>query len=105
MKKTWMVFALAAVLMSGSLNLFVQETAMCACNLTGAPAVQPPDSLRLGIILVQFGAWATNTDVRDDRCHAHLEDNHYTYQELSQPMLNFCNHRKNVRAFSQHICL
>ena len=105
MKSTWIVFALWTGLMVTSPNVYAQEATVCACNLTGAPAAQPPDSLRLGVILVQFSDWATNTDARGDRCHAHLQDSHYTYQELSQPMLNFCNHQKNVRAFIQNICL
>jgi len=105
MRKTWMIFALVAGLMSANANLKAQDTGICYPNPCQGLFSPPPATLNLGVILVQFSDWATNTDARGDRCHAHRQDNHYSYQELSQPMLNFCNHRKNVRAFSQNICL
>ena len=83
MRKTWMIFALVAGLIVASSNVRAQEAAMCVCNLTGAPATPPPDSLRLGVILVQFSDWATNTDARGSVCQIHLPPNnidHYTYQ-------------------------
>jgi M6 family metalloprotease-like protein len=85
-----MFFALVASLMSASPNLHAQED-MCGCNLSGLPASPPPDSLRLGVILVQFSDWATNTDARGGVCQIHpspqnLDD--YTYQMYYDQLLS-----------------
>jgi hypothetical protein len=104
MRKTWTVFALVAGLLSAaSPNVYAQEAAVCACNLSGT-TVPPPDSLRLGVILVQFSDWATNTDARGSVCQIHpfpqnLDD--YTYQMFYDQFFG-TNYRTSSNGIQTH---
>jgi len=83
MKKTWKLFVALASLVIAMQNLYAQDTGICVPTPCGGLFSPPPDTLKLGVILVQFSDWATNTDARGGVCLIHpfpqnLDD--YTYQ-------------------------
>ncbi|MBC6951683.1 hypothetical protein DWB58_27480, partial [candidate division KSB1 bacterium] len=79
MKKQQIIFMILLLgMINGPDNSHAQEV-MCPMDATGSPAA-PPATLHVGVILVQFSDWQTNTDARGGRCHIHQTDNDYTYQ-------------------------
>jgi len=67
MKRSLVISLVLVGLLLPISHLFAQGE--CAgCLPSGIPFSPPPDSLRVGVILVQFSDWATNTDARGGSC-------------------------------------
>jgi M6 family metalloprotease-like protein len=81
MKKELLFLSVLTGLLLPTQSLYAQGE--CAgCLPSGIPFSPPPDSLRVGVILVQFSDWATNPDARGGSCQIDFPNgiNHYTYQ-------------------------
>jgi len=59
MRKTWMIFALMAGLITANSNLKAHDTGLCAPTPCGGLFSPPPATMNFGVILVQFSDWAT----------------------------------------------